>query len=170
MRCDLLDNQSLLDEIDYNILKLLQADATMPNAQLAGKVGLSPSACLTRVKRLRERGIIKLFTAIADEQQLGLGVATFTFVSLSRHSRAAAETFVKKIREIPQVMECYNITGSSDYLLKILSPDMSSYRDFVIDTLLEIPGVGHAETLVVLKTEKREFNLPLGDANARRAK
>ncbi|MCL5103555.1 MAG: Lrp/AsnC family transcriptional regulator [Armatimonadetes bacterium] len=157
-----MDNQFLLDDIDHNILKLLQRDVTIPNAQLATKVGLSPSACLARVKRLQDRGIIKHSVAVLDEQQLGLGVATFTFVSLSPHSREAAESFVKRIREIPWVMECYNITGGSDYLLKILSPDISSYRDFVIDTLLEIPGVDHAETLVVLKTEKRELGLPLG--------
>ena len=164
------DNQLPLDEIDYSIVRLLQTDASISNAQLAGRVSLSPSACLSRVKRLQQHGVIKQFTVIADERQMGLGVATFTFVSLSRHSRAQAESFVSAIREIPHVTECYNITGSSDYMLKILSPDISSYRDFVIDTLLEIPGVEHAETLVVLKTEKREFVLPLGESDARSTK
>jgi Lrp/AsnC family leucine-responsive transcriptional regulator len=164
------DNQLPLDEIDYNILRLLQTDASISNARLAGKVSLSPSACLSRVKRLQQHGVIKQFTVIADELQLGLGVATFTFVSLSQHRRSRAEEFVSRIQEIPQVTECYNITGSSDYLLKILSPNISSYRDFVIDTLLEIPGVEHAETLVVLKTEKREFVLPLGESDVRSEK
>jgi Lrp/AsnC family leucine-responsive transcriptional regulator len=105
-----------------------------------------------------------------DQDKVGLPVSTFTFVTLSKHSRKAAIAFLKKIEKMPEVMECYNMTGQADYLLKIVSPDIARYRDFVMDGLIEIPGVQHVETLVVLKTEKRSFSLPLGTPAARRTK
>ena len=105
-----------------------------------------------------------------DQEKVGLPVSTFTFVTLSKHSRKAAQAFLKKIEKMSQIMECYNVTGQADYLLKILSPDISSYRDFVIDGLIGIQGVKHVETLVVLKTEKRHFSLPLGAETMRRTK
>jgi Lrp/AsnC family leucine-responsive transcriptional regulator len=151
-----------IDEIDASILDALQRDSSVANAELAPRIGLSPSACLARVKRLRERGIIRQFTAVVDEHSVGLGVVAFTFVTLSKHSRKAAESFLEQIRRTPQVMECYNITGRADYLLKIVAPDISAYRDFVFDALIEIPEVENIETLVVLKTDKRSLNLPLG--------
>jgi Lrp/AsnC family transcriptional regulator, leucine-responsive regulatory protein len=159
-----------IDDIDTSILDALQHDSSVANAELATRVGLSPSACLARVKRLRERGIIRQFTAVVDEQSVGLGAVTFTFVTLSKHSRKAAESFLEKIRRIPQVMECYNITGRADYLLKIVAPDISAYRDFVFDALIEIPEVENIETLIVLKTDKRSLNLPLGASSVGRKK
>jgi Lrp/AsnC family transcriptional regulator len=155
------DDQLILDEVDFNMLRLLQADASITNAELSTKVGLSPSACLSRTRRLRERGVIEQFTAVLDEKSVGLTITVFAFVTLSRHSRSAAESFVKQIAKIAQVMECYNVTGHADYLLKIVAPDISTYRDFVIDQVIEIPEVEHVETLVVLKAEKRSFELPL---------
>jgi len=143
------------------MLRLLQADASITNAELAANVGLSPSACLSRTRRLRERGVIAKFAAVVDERRVGLGIIAFAFVTLSKHSRTAAESFVNRIEKIAQVMECYNVTGRADYLLKIVAPDISTYRDIVIDQVIEIPEVEHVETLVVLKTEKRSFELPL---------
>jgi DNA-binding Lrp family transcriptional regulator len=105
-----------------------------------------------------------------DQEKVGLPVSTFTFVTLSKHSRKAAQAFLKKIEKMPQVMECYNVTGQADYLLKIISPEISSYRDFIIDGLIEIQGVKHVETLVVLKTEKRNFSLPLSTPTVRGTK
>ncbi len=149
------------------MLSLLQSDASGTNAELAAKVGLSASACLSRTKRLRESGVIEKVTAVVNESKVGLLVTTFAFATLSKHSRTAAESFVRRIKKIAEVMECYNITGRGDYLLKIVAPDISTYRDFVIDQLIEIPEVEHVETLVVLKTEKRSFDLPLEQSNNR---
>jgi Lrp/AsnC family leucine-responsive transcriptional regulator len=160
----------LLDETDAAILDLIQTDSSIANSDLAVKVGLSPSACLARSKRLRERGVVRDFTAIVDQEKVGLPVTMFTFVTLAKHSRKAAETFLKSISAIPQVMECYNVTGRADYLLKIVAPEISSYRDFVIDELIEIQGVDHVETLVVLKTEKRQLRLPLNTSSVWRTK
>jgi len=155
------DDQLVPDDVDLAMLRLLQADASITNAELAANVGLSPSACLSRTKRLRERGFIEKFTAVVDEKKVGLTVTAFAFVTLAKHSRSAADSFLRQIESIAQVMECYNITGCADYLLKIVALDMSAYRDFVIDQVIEIPEVEHVETLVVLKTEKRSFELPL---------
>ena len=162
------NNEHSLDHTDTAILDLLQFDSSIANSELAAKVGLSPSASLARTKSLRRRGVLRRFTAIVDQEKVGLPVSTFTFVTLSKHSRKAAEAFLKKIEKMPQVMECYNVTGQADYLLKIISPDISSYRDFIIDGLIEIQGVEHVETLVVLKTEKCNFSLPLRAPTMRR--
>ena len=159
-----------LDSTDVAILDLLQSDSSIANSELASRVGLSPSACLARTKSLRGRGVLVRFAAIVDQEKVGLPVSTFTFVTLSKHSRRAAETFLKRVGEMPQVMECYNVTGRADYLLKIIAPDISSYRDFIIDKLIEIQEVDHVETLVVLKTEKRTFTLSLTAPTAGRTK
>ncbi|MHB1000035.1 MAG: Lrp/AsnC family transcriptional regulator [Armatimonadota bacterium] len=159
------DDQLILDEVDLAMLRLLQADASITNAELATKVGLSPSACLSRTKRLLERGVIGKFTAVVDEKKVGMAITVFAFVTLSKHSRSDAESFLKRIEKIAQVMECYNVTGRADYMMKIVAPDIYTYRDFVIDQVIEIPEVEHVETLVVLKTEKRSFELPLDNSS-----
>ena len=153
------------DEIDLVILTHLQRDGAVTNAELAKQVGLSPSACLGRTKRLRESGVIKRFVAVLDEQKVGLDVVTYVFVNLEPHDRETTEAFLAGIREIPQVMECHNISGHFDYLLKIVAPAIKDYRDFVIDTLIEVPGVGKVESSVVLSCEKQSYELPLQSSN-----
>ena len=153
------------DEVDMAILTHLQKDSTITNAELAKQIGLSPSACLGRTKRLKEAGIIKQFIAIVDEQKIGLEVVTFVFVSLKPHDRETTESFLESIQEIPSIMECYNISGVHDYLLKIVAPSIKAYRNFVIDTLIEVPGVDTVETSVVLSSEKLSYQLPLAESN-----
>lgn len=152
------------DETDLAILTQLQEDATITNAELAKRIGLSPSACLGRTKRLKETGVIKRLTATLDEQKVGLEVVTFVFITLSPHDRSTTETFLTHIRGLANVQECYNISGKYDYLLKVVSPSISHYRNFVIDTLIEVPGVGKVETTVVLSSEKQTYQLPLQDS------
>lgn len=152
------------DEVDMAILTHLQKDSTITNAELAKQIGLSPSACLGRTKRLKEAGIIKQFVAIVDEQKIGLEVVTFVFVSLKPHDRKTTESFLESIQEIPNIMECHNISGVHDYLLKIIAPSIKAYRDFVIDTLIEVPGVDTVETSVVLSSEKLSYQLPLAES------
>lgn len=151
------------DEIDLAVLTHLQRDATITNAELAKHVGLSPSACLGRTKRLKETGVIKRVAAIIDEQKVGLEVVTFVFITLKPHDRATTESFLGHIRKLANVQECYNISGKWDYLLKIISSSIKDYRNFVIDTLIEVPGVGKVETSVVLSSEKQTYQLPLND-------
>ncbi len=158
------ENTHGIDEKDLAILSQLQQDSTITNAELAKQVGLSPSACLGRSKRLKENGMIKQFVAVLDEQKVGLEIVTFVFVTLQPHDRKTTEEFLDAIRRIPHIMECYNISGNYDYLLKILAPSISAYRNFVIDTLIEVPGVGKVETTVVLSSEKLSHQLPLSDS------
>lgn len=162
----LLTDQStqILDETDFAILDHLQNDATITNADLAKKIELSPSACLGRTKRLKESGIIKKFVAVVDEKRIGLEISTYVFITLSPHDRKTTEAFLESIREIPSVVECHNISGIYDYLLKIVCSSIQEYRDFVIDKLIEVPGVGKVETSVVLSTEKQSFQMPLTES------
>ena len=150
-----------LDQIDKFILASLQTDASISNAELAEEVGLSPSACLSRTRNLKKQGIIKKFSAVIDERKVGLAVMAFSFVTLSPHNRTVAEAFCEQIQNLPQVVECYNITGNWDYLLKIVSPTMETYRDFIMDSLLTINAVNKVETMMVLKSEKQGGVLPL---------
>ena len=150
-----------LDKKDRLILSLLQENSLITNYDLAKKVGLSASACLGRTKRLLNNGIIKRYTAVIDQTKIGFTVLTLTFVTLHPHNRKMADTFVHKINEIPQIIECHNMTGSWDYCLKIVSRNMDDYRNFVLDILLEIPGVEKIETQIVLKSEKNT-SAPIG--------
>ena len=149
------------DSYDKEIIDILQSDSSISNIELSKKIGLSPSACLSRTKHLKELGIIKQYATIIDEKKVGLEIVAFTFVNLSPHNRNNANAFITKVKETPQILECHNITGSWDYLLKIVSHDIATYRDFLIDSLLEFPGVNKVETNIVLGTDKQSFFLPI---------
>lgn len=155
----------LFDELDKQIIDILQADPVISNKDLAKRVGLSPSACLSRTKRLKEVGVIKNFATIIDEKMLGYEVIAFTFITLSPHNRDITNAFLAKIEETPQILECHNITGSWDYLIKIISHNLADCRDFLIDTLLAFPGVNKIETSMVLSTDKQSFCLPIEASN-----
>lgn len=148
------------DKLDKQLIVLLQEDSSISNKDLADKVGLSPSACLSRIKRLKEIGVIKKYAAIIDEKMLGYEVIAFTFITLSPHNRDITNAFLSKIKDTPQILECYNISGSWDYLIKIVANDLADCRDFLIDTLLSFPGVNKIETSMVLSTDKQSFCLP----------
>jgi Lrp/AsnC family transcriptional regulator, leucine-responsive regulatory protein len=149
------------DSCDKEIIDSLQIDPLISNIELSKKAGLSPSACLSRTKRLKELGVIKQFATIIDGKKAGWEVVAFTYVNLSPHNRDTSNAFLAKIKETHQIQECYNITGSWDYLLKIASHDIASCRDFLIDTLLTFPGVNKIETSIVLSTDKQSFYLPV---------
>ena len=149
------------DSYDKEIIDIIQNDSSISNIELSKKIGLSASACLGRTKRFKELGIIKQYAVIIDEKKVGLEIVAFTYVNLSPHNRNTANTFLLKVKETPRILECYNITGNWDYLLKIISHDIVSYRDFVIDSLLEFPGINKIETNIVLSTDKQSFYLPI---------
>ena len=151
----------ILDEHDKAILNALQKDSSISNLDLSKLIGLSPSACLVRTKNLKELGVIKQFTTIVDEKKLGMETLAFILVNLSPLNRETANFFVEEINRLPQVLECYTVTGNRDYLLKIVAQDMQTYRDFVIDSLMGIPGVNRVETSIVMRTEKRTLSIPI---------
>lgn len=152
-----------LDHCDKAIIHALQEDSSISNLDLSKLIGLSPSACLARTKNLREMGVVQRFTAFVDEKMLGRETIAFTMVNLSPLNREIANSFVRKINETPNVLECYTITGDRDYLLKVVAKDMSTYRDFIIDYLMDIPGVNRVESSIVMQTEKRTLSIPFDE-------
>lgn len=152
-----------LDNYDKAILRELQQDASISNLDLSKKIGLSASACLARTKSLVESGIIRKFATIVDEKKLGMETLAFVLVNLTPLNRDTIHSFLEDIKSLPQVQECYTLTGSHDYLLKIVARDMQSYRDFIIDSLMQNPAVSRVETSMVMGVEKRTVYVPIDE-------
>ncbi len=149
------------DSIDWEILKVLQDQARIRNVDLAGKVNLSPSPCLARVRTLEQSGVIKRYVALLDAAALGLGVSVFVWVRLEREIGSNLEVFEQAVTARPEVMECYLMTGTSDYLLRVIVPDVEAYQKFVVGFLSRIPGVGNIQSSFALKQVKYKTALPL---------
>jgi len=150
-----------LDAIDRRILAALQEDGRLTNVELASRVNLSPSPCLARVKALERHGLIRGYVALCDPLALGLSLNVFISVSLERQRKDALETFEQRVSEHPEVMECYLMTGDSDYLLRLVVPDMQSLERFIVDHLAKIPGVANIRSSFALKQVRYKTALPL---------
>lgn len=153
--------QANLDAIDWRILGRLQDDARLTNVELARAVHLSPSPCLARVRQLEKSGLIKRYVTLLDALALGLTVSVFIQVRLERQVESALETFEREIAARPEVMECYLMTGDSDYLLRVLVADVQALERFIVDFLARIPGVGNIKSSFALKQVKYKTALPL---------
>lgn len=150
-----------LDSYDKAILEHLQRDSSISNLELSKQIGLSPSACLIRTKNLKEQGIIRRFTTIIDEQKLGMNILAFALVDLNPLNRETIGPFLDLIQSLPQVQECYTLTGQHSFLLKIVERDIGSYRDFVIYRLMACPAVSNVESSMVMGVEKRTTMIPV---------
>ncbi len=150
-----------LDHIDRKVLEKLQSNAKITNAQLSKDIGLSPAPTLERVKKLEQSGIIKSYHAHLDPQKVGLGVTTFVQVTLVGHRKSTTESFVEKVELIPEVIECHHVTGSGDFLLKVISKDISSYQSLILEKINEIEEVASTHTMVILSTFKDSKVLPI---------
>jgi DNA-binding Lrp family transcriptional regulator len=157
-----------LDATDWKILALLQEDARISNVDLAKAVGLSPSPCLARVRALEEAGFIRRYVSLLDPQRVGLMVSVFIQVALEKQVESALEVFERAIRERPEVMECYLMTGESDYLLRVVVPDLQALERFILNFLSRVPGVGNIRSSFALKQVKYQTALPLGERVAPR--
>jgi len=144
-----------VDRIDREILSLLAKDARTTNKDLAGTVGLSQSACLERVRRLSERGLLLGAHADVDPAAFGIGVQAFVAVQLKRHTRSAVARFEKSAIELPQVVALYHLTGRNDYLAHAVAQDMDHLRDFTLDAITSLPEVARVETSLLFKAEKK---------------
>jgi DNA-binding Lrp family transcriptional regulator len=163
--------QLVLDAVDWQILRRLQEDARISNVELARAVHLSPSPCLARVRRLEEGSYIKRYVTLLDALALGLTVSVFIQVRLERQVESALEVFEREIAARPEVMECYLMTGDSDYLLRVVVPDVQALERFIVDFLSRIPGVGNIKSSFALKQVKYQTALPLpGDKRDRPAR
>lgn len=146
-----------IDRINRNILRELEANARISNSDLAGRVGLSPSACLRRVQELERTDVIRGYRAIIDPAARGAAITIFVMVGLSEHLKKDARAFESAIAEAPEVRECHNITGSVEYLLRVEVADLAAYKAFHADVLGELSQVGSITSHICLgsPTDKR---------------
>ena len=150
-----------LQQIDRAILRVLQQDCRLSNAQLAERVGLSPSACWRRVRTLEEEGVIAGYAAAVDPDRAGLEFHAIVHVRLARHDREAVQRVMTELTVRPEVVECYATTGQYDYHLRVLCADMTAYRHFLDDFLFRLPAIESAQTNVVLEDLKRRSVVPV---------
>lgn len=151
----------VLDDADRRILDELQRDANRPVAEIALAVGLSQSPCWRRIQRLREAGVILGEVALLDRRAVGLHIQVFAQVRLNAQGRQDIETFSEQIRQFPEVLECFVIMGSIDFLLRIVTPDMEAYERFFLDRLSRVPGIHEISSMVALSEIKQNHALPL---------
>ena len=150
-----------LDAIDRRLLKALQSNARIANAELAKLVGLSPSPCLRRLKILEDKGIIDRYVALLNQERVGLPVSVFISIRLERQHEGALEKFEAEIKNYDEVLECYLMTGQRDYLLRVVAQDLRSYEKFLKDKLTRIDGVASIESSFALSQVKYSNSLPL---------
>jgi DNA-binding Lrp family transcriptional regulator len=139
----------------------LQTDGSLSNVELARRVHLSPSPCLARVKALEAASVIQRYVALANAAALGLGLNVFISISLKTQSKEALAAFEQSIAEHDQVMECYLMTGDSDYLIRVAVADISALERFILDQLTPIPGIEKIRTSFTLKQVRYKTALPL---------
>ncbi len=150
-----------LDSTDIKILNILQNNGRITNSKLASLIGFSPPATLERVKRLELSGVISTYTAIVDRTKTGFDLLAFIVVSLSYHQISDLELIKKQLIQLDEVLECYQMTGDVDFLLKVATRNMASYKAFVNDKLSGIPGIQNIKTSFVLDTLKSNTALHL---------
>lgn len=150
-----------LDPIDIRILNELQNDSSLSNVELAKRVHLSPSPCLMRVKALKDKGVIRNYVALADPKSLGLGLNVFISISLKEQSKKALAEFEQRISEHDEVMECYLMTGDSDYLIRVAVADMGALEKFILEQLTPISGIEKIRSSFALKQVRYKTALPL---------
>ena len=155
-----------LDAIDRRILEHLQDNARISNVDLAARVGISASPCWRRVRELEESGVISNYVTLIDAASVGLMVSVFVNVSLERQVERELEVFQNAIRERPEVMECYLMTGEADFLLRVVVPDLMAYERFLMDHLTRVPGIASIRSSFALKQVKYRTALPLDRGGA----
>lgn len=148
-----------LDKTDLQILRTLQENARLTTKELAARVSLSSTPVFERLKRLESGGYIKKYIAVLDAEKLNQGFVVFCSVKLRRLNRDIAAEFTRMIQDIPEVTECYNISGSYDYLLKIHAPNMKYYQEFILNVLGTIDSLGSLESTFVIDEVKHEYGI-----------
>ena len=158
--------QKRLDAIDRRILEHLQDNARISNVDLAARVGISASPCWRRVRELEESGVISNYVTLIDAASVGLTVSVFVNVSLERQVERQLDVFQNAIRDRPEVMECYLMTGEADFLLRVVVPDLMAYERFLMDHLTRVPGIASIKSSFALKQVKYRTALPLNRGGA----
>ena len=151
-----------LDAIDQRILRALQEDGRLSNVDLAERVGLSPSPCLRRVKRLEEEGYISSYRALLKRQRIGLGLTVFIGVKIEGHADERADALQDAIVAMPEVIACHMVSGEVDYLLEVVVADLERFERFLLDRLLALPMIKEVRSSIAISTLKVAAPLPLG--------
>jgi Lrp/AsnC family transcriptional regulator, leucine-responsive regulatory protein len=146
-----------LDAIDRKIITALQAEGRLPIVDLADKVGLSPTPCQRRVKRLEEEGLIMRYAALVSPEAMGFGLQALVEVTLEDHSEKTVEAFEAAIRARPEVVACYAVTGDMDFLLHVFATDLASFSDFALKALLRMPGVKGTRSSFIMQAIKSDL-------------
>jgi len=147
-----MSNNQPMDEVDRSILAVLEADGRISNAELAARVGLSPSPCLRRVHRLEKTGVIRGYQALIDPAAVGRGLRVFAGVRLVRHARADVVAFERAVVQLSEVVHCHHVTGNYDYLLQVEVADLPAYADFHAHRLAGLPSVAAVTSYITMKT------------------
>ena len=150
-----------IDNIDRKILRMLQENSKITNAYLSKQIGLSPAPTLERVRKLEKQGIISGYHAQLNLSKIGLGVSTFVLVSLKEHNKKNINIFLDKINKVKNVIECHHITGTGDFMLKVVSENIASYQKLMLDKVSEIEATDSLQSMVILSTFKDNKVMPL---------
>lgn len=150
-----------LDKTDRKILEILQQNGKITNAELAQRIGLSPAPTLERVKKLEKSGVIKSYHARLDNEKIGLGVNTFVMVSLKGHNKENIERFISSIETIDEIIECHHVTGTGDFILKVISQDIPSYQKLMLEKVTNIDVVDNMQSMIILSTFKDSKKVPI---------
>ena len=150
-----------IDRTDKKILEILQKNAKITNAKLSKQIGLSPAPTLERVRKLESRGIISGYHAKLNMSKVGLGVSTFVMVSLKGHNKKNLQSFLDKINDVENIVECHHITGSGDFILRIVAEDIESYQELMLDKVSEIEVTDSLQSMVILSTFKDNKVIPV---------
>ncbi len=154
-----METADKLDKVDIQILRTLQGNARLTIKELAQSVNLSSTPVFERLKRLENRGYIQKYIAVLNAEKLNQGFVVFCNVKMRQINHAIAAEFTKIVQDIPEVTECYNISGSFDYLLKIHAPDMKYYQEFVLNVLGRIEYLASVESIFVMDELKHEYGI-----------
>jgi DNA-binding Lrp family transcriptional regulator len=150
-----------LDDTDRQILQILQEDSSITNVALSERVGLAPATTLERVRKLERAGVISRYVALVDADKVDMGLMAFIEVQLASHASRGVDGFQEAVSHLEQVLECYHLTGETDYMLKVVVPNIEAYESFLLEELTKVPNVGRVHTSFVLSTLKHDTRLPI---------
>ena len=146
-----------IDKIDSKILEHLQEDARISNLELASRIGLSPTPCAKRVRKLESDGVIKGYHASIDSSRLGLNISAIVLVRLGKKSRREADEFAAAVLDSPSIVDCYMVSGRIDYIIRVLARDLSHYEEIIKDEISNLPHLVEMESLFILGDVSSRF-------------
>lgn len=148
-----------LDTKDYEILRLLEENAKLTVREIAALIHLSPTPTHERIKRIEKSGVIKQYAAILDRQLIGKGMIVLCMITLKEHNKRSGAIFIKAMLEFKEIVECYNISGDFDFMVKIVAESMEDYHNFFVNKLGEVKGIGQTKSIFVMAAVKETHNL-----------